>query len=40
MAGGGGGGNLFQASLPEPVFSLLFNDHFVSPLTDNLLFLN
>ena len=34
----GGGGNLFFASLPGPVFfSLLFSDHFVSPLADNLL---
>ena len=33
------GGDFFWASLSEPVFSLLFSNLFVSPLTDNLLFL-
>ena len=38
--GGGGGSKRQAASLPELVFSffLLFSDHFVSPVTDNLLF--
>ena len=35
-----GRGKLFYARLPEPCFSLLFIDHFVSPVTDCLLFLN
>ena len=37
---GEGGGKLSKATLPEPVYSLLFSDYFVSPVTDNLLFLN
>ena len=35
-----GEGKLFKAILPEPVCSLLFRDHFVSPVTDSLFFLN
>ena len=35
-----GGGKLFYARLPDPCFSLLFSDHFVSPVNDILLFLN
>ena len=35
-----GEGQLFYARLPEPCFSLLCSDHFVSPVTDSLLFLN
>ena len=38
--GWGGGGKLFKASLHGPLFTLLFSDHFVSPVTDNWLFLN
>ena len=36
----GEGGKLSKATLPEQVYSLLFSDYFVSPVTDNLLFLN
>ena len=32
-----GGDKLFSASLPEPDFSLLFSDHFVFPVSVNLL---
>ena len=35
-----GEGKLFYARLPDPRFSLLFSDHFVSSITDSLLFLN
>ena len=36
----GGEGKLFYARLPDQWFSLLFSDHFVSLVTDSLLFLN
>ena len=35
-----GEGKLFYAQLPDSCFSLLFSVHFVSPVTDSLLFLN
>ena len=42
IIGGGGGGNdncSRKASLGQ-IFSLLFSDNFLSPVTDNLLYLN
>ena len=36
----GGRGIMFYARLPEPLFTLLFSDHFVSPEIYSLLFLN
>ena len=33
-------GKLFYARLPDPFFSFLFSNHFVSPVADSLLFLN
>ena len=37
---GGGSIVLYITGLPGPFFSLLFSDHFVSPVTDSFLFLN
>ena len=36
----GGGGNCYRQDSRSQLFSLLFSDHFVSLVTDNLLFLN
>ena len=36
---GGGGVNCSRQASLSQFFSLLFSDHFVSPVTDNLLFL-